>query len=199
MLRNYIISMLLLSAHPVFPQEADQFIDDFFAVQQDEEVYLRWTILAGNTCDGTRIERSEDGISYYEIGEIPGVCGSSEKPIIYDFTDTAPLKNRINYYRLQLGFLGITSTKQVDYFFPGEQGYSIHPNPFSDEATFIFNNPDEKGTQLHIHNITGQLVTSHITSGYKIHLTRELFLNGTYIFRLIQDDKILKTGKFVVF
>ncbi len=198
MLRNYIILMVLISAYPAFSQEADQFLDDFFAVQQDEEVYLRWTILSGNTCDGTRIERSEDGVSFYEIGEIPGVCGSPDKPITYDFTDTKPIKNRINYYRLQLGFLGITSSKTVDFIMLGDEGYSIHPNPFSESAIFLFNNPDGERYELSIFDDRGQLLISYITSENKIRLDGKSITAGTYIFRLSTAGTVVKTGKFVV-
>lgn len=193
-----IILFLLSSISPALSQEADQFVDDFLAVQQNEEVFLRWTISSGNTCDGTKIERSEDGISFYKIGEIPGVCGSPDKPITYDFTDMEPVKNRVNYYRLQLGFLGITSSKTVDFIMLGDEGYSIHPNPFSESAVFLFNNPDGEGYELSIFNDRGQLMINYITSENKIQLDRNSISAGTYIFRLSTAGTVVITGKFVV-
>ena len=198
MLRTLVIYFLLSSIFPALSQEADEFVDDFLAVQQNDGVFLRWTILSGNTCDGTKIERSEDGINFYKIGEIPGVCGSPDKPITYDFTDIEPFKNRVNYYRLQLGFLGITSFKTVDFIVLGDEGYSINPNPFSEGAIFLFDNPDGEEHELIIFDYKGQIAMSFKTSDNKIQLDRNYFSAGTYIFRLNTAGKVVMTGKFVV-
>src|SRR5437870_3891883 len=86
--------------------KAQTLLPVFEAIQVENRVQLNFTISAGNTCNGIQIFRSPDAVNFIEIGDIQGVCGSSDRSESYFFIDQAPLKNKTNYYRLQLGTLG---------------------------------------------------------------------------------------------
>jgi len=196
MLKVVVIIILTAAFLPsVKGQDADPYISDFLAVQQEDAIFLRWTISAGNTCDGTRIQRSVDGIIYEEIGEIPGVCGSPDQSITYDFTDTAPVRNRVNYYRLELGLLGLTSAEAVEFIILNNEGYSIQPNPVFDKSIFLFDNPDGEEHELCLTDMSGKVVMTMLTTSDRFIIDGNLLRAGNYIFKLRKDGVILKTGK----
>ena len=51
----------------------------FSAVQVETKVQLNFTIKAGNTCNGIEIFRSPDSVNFSLIGDIQGVCGSTDR------------------------------------------------------------------------------------------------------------------------
>lgn len=69
----------------------------FSAFAHSQSVQLDWTIGAGSFCDGTTIFRSEDDITYHEVGMIDGICGSADEPVGYSFKDSMPIENRRMY------------------------------------------------------------------------------------------------------
>lgn len=71
---------------------------------------LSWTTLSETNNYYFTIERSDDNINFYSIGEIPG-SGNSNSPVEYQFTDTTRMKSDITYYLLkQTNFNGTTET-----------------------------------------------------------------------------------------
>ncbi len=198
-MKELILLYLLVTASLVgFTQQADSSLAVFLVVQQGENVFLRWTIEAGNTCQGTRIERSGDGQSFEEIGEIPGVCGSPDQPISYEYTDKEPLRNSTNYYRLEMGFLGYTSVVAVDFIILNDEGYSLQPNPVTSTSKLLFDNPDGADARLYIYDSTGRQVMEYITNESHIYIDGNFFVSGFYAFRIIIGGSLKSVGKFIV-
>jgi hypothetical protein len=199
MLRHILIIFCIsLINYPALAQEADPYLENFLAVQQDDDVFLRWTIKAGFTCDGTRIQWSEDGVSFEKVGEIPGVCGSPNQSVTYDFTDTVPQYNRMNYYRLDMGILGFSSNVFVEVIRLNEEGYSLNPNPVVDISTLLFNNPDNESHEVCLVNMNGELVYNEITNSNKVEIDRALLSSGTYIFKILKGNELKVRGKLIV-
>jgi len=70
----------------------------------------------------------------------------------------------------------------------------VFPNPASTEITVT---TDLDGAKLLIFNIVGQLVIeSEINSITKINVSD--FKNGTYIYKIVKDDKIIKADKLII-
>lgn len=70
----------------------------------------------------------------------------------------------------------------------------VFPNPASTELTVT---TDLDGAKLLIFNIVGQLVIeSEINSITKINVSE--FKNGTYIYKIVKDDKIIKADKLII-
>jgi hypothetical protein len=181
-----IITLYLITINS-FSQEADVVLTKFFAAQQDETVYLRWTMKAGSTCEDTYLERSPDGIAYERIGLIGGICGSPDQDITFEFTDTMPLVNRTSYYRLLLGYFGYTSPKMVEFVRYNDSGYFLGPNPFNDFTRIAFDNNDQEVYRLLICDLQGRKVLEMMTTGNEFMITREELRAGMYAVRLYND------------
>lgn len=106
-----------------------QFLSGFSALQHNNSIELNITIAGGNTCNGITILRSSDGITFSPIGSIAGICGSSIEDVFYSFTDTDPIPNRLNYYRLDLITLGYTGIINIRFLSFAENEILLYPNP----------------------------------------------------------------------
>ncbi|MDO8999198.1 MAG: T9SS type A sorting domain-containing protein [Bacteroidota bacterium] len=70
----------------------------------------------------------------------------------------------------------------------------VFPNPASTELTVT---TDLDGAKLLIFNLVGQLVIeSEINSVTKINVSE--FKNGTYIYKIVIDNKIIKADKLII-
>jgi len=193
-----IIIILFTFAPVIHAQEADKYLKNFFAIQQGETVYLRWTIEAGNTCEGTRIQHSTDGITYTETGEIPGVCGSPDQPVSYDYTDSVPVVNQYNYYRLEMGLLGYSSPLFVEVVILNDNGYTIQPNPVVNTSILRFDNPDSESHEVCLINSMGSVVFSIITTSDRVEIDSRFLASGTYIFKILNNNSLKARGKIIV-
>ncbi|MBU2649391.1 MAG: T9SS type A sorting domain-containing protein [Bacteroidetes bacterium] len=193
-----ILVIFIFSFSGGFSQEADQFLSGFFAVQNDEGIFLRWTIQAGNTCDGTRIQRFKEGTGFENIGEIPGVCGSPDISVSYDFTDNEPLPNKTNIYRLEMGALGNSSPITIDYYILGETGYLLQPNPVYGRSVLTFENPQNENAVLLLFDVSGRRVLELETQDNQFILEREWLKNGFYLFNIFIEGQSIVSGKVVV-
>jgi hypothetical protein len=103
---------------------------DFSARCSDNSVLVRWTTAAEINNDYFTLEKSKDGIEFFEVAFIPG-AGNSTTEKDYTFTDKSPF-NGINYYRLrQTDFDGHSET-----FSPVSAKCNGRQNP----SIYIYNN-----------------------------------------------------------
>lgn len=189
---------IILSVSSLYPQEADFILSKFLATQVEDKVLIRWTITAGNTCQDTYVERSEDGIAFDRIGLIGGICGSPEASITYDYYDTMPLLNRLNYYRLKLGQYGFTSVKAVKYLRFSEKGFFVAPNPMTDQTSILFDNPDNREHRLTIIDLQGRIVLEKVTNSNIFNIHRQQMPAGIYIYKVSLQEGPLFIGKLMV-
>ena len=170
-------------------------LNNFTGFQQDKSIHLSWTFSSGSQCNGTVVFRSQDGRIFQEIGKIPGVCGASETPVTYSFTDSMPLPNTVNHYRLELGNQGFTTTLAIEFFVPGKGGYSIITSESGIEV--LVNKPPTRKGVAQIFDIRGNQVDEFEFSARRISLTQNQTSPGAYIFRLIYENGAVLNGKFV--
>lgn len=108
------------------------------------EVSLVWNTATEKNNDFFTLERSEDGVLFYPIGNIDG-AGNSSATVRYDFDDFSPLIGT-SYYRL----------KQTD--FDGNESYSSTLSnviyEFDDFHVKIFPNPSKENTATYIEFFT---------------------------------------------
>jgi hypothetical protein len=64
----------------------------------------KFTINAGSSCNGFKVEKSLDSIIYTPLYDYPGICGGSGQPETQSFTDNSPTLNQVNFYRLTLNY-----------------------------------------------------------------------------------------------
>ncbi len=189
---SFLFSMLFL---PLFTLAQHPLLDNFTGFQQDNRIHLRWTFSSGSLCDGTRIFRSTDGEIFQQIGEIPGICGASQSPVIYNYVDSLPISNAINYYRLELGNNGFTSTVMVDFLIPGEAGYTLLTSVSGVEV--LVADPPTRTGFAQVFDIQGRLINEFVFNSRRISLMNNPWRRGAYIFLLTYDNGSLLSGKFI--
>ncbi len=197
-IRFNIITFVSLLAF--LPSHAQQTIilDGFVGVAQAKQVQLRWIISAGETCNGTIIERSTDTVHWEFIGDIPGVCGSSSAAVPYNYIDESPAINTINFYRLELGGQGYSAVIGVPFYDYSEKGFVLIPNPASESATIYFSTSATETFTISLYSISGNLVKQSTGSGGSCRLNVSRLAAGTYLFVISRQGKKNVSGKIIV-
>lgn len=193
-----IIAFILLSMIGAMAsgQGPHPILKNFFAQQQGEEVYLQWTIDKGQTCNDIIIERSGNSKSFEKIGFIAGVCGSPDQEMVYRFTDTIPLKNMENHYRLELGSQGYSEFVSVKTIITGNEGYHLVQNPIKSNLRIYFE--DEGQKTMHVFDLNGKQHFTRSFSGQEFSESLHALPSGIYIFRVETEDRNMIRGKFVI-
>ena len=194
-LRWFLFFLIIALFLPANGWAQHPLLNNFIGFQQDKNIHLSWTFTSGSQCNGTRIFRSNDGERFEEIGRIPGICGASDTPVTYSFTDSLPFPNTINYYRLELGNQGFSTAFAIDYYVPGEDGYSVITSELGVEV-LVDKPPARKGV-AQIFDIRGSMVDEFEFTSRRIPLMQKKGRTGMYIFRLVYENGAVLSGKFV--
>lgn len=198
MMQKYLLFTILFLLTKNGLAQSHYLLSNFYALKDNSRVILQWTIKRGSTCIGTAILRSTDNVHFEVIGEIQGICGSSDFAQSYNFTDENPVKNKTNYYILELGFSGKTEPSlPVTYFdFSGHKSKVI-PNPMKELGYIYFENPNNVIHHLHIFDSHGKYVfkgkseTEYFTvslSELESIETASFNFNTTKYYYIITDD-----------
>jgi len=193
----FIAISFTLAGFPSFAQETI-ILDGFTGVPQNGQVQLRWVISAGQTCNGTFIERSTDTIHWQNIGDIPGICGSSSAPVPYNYIDDSPEINTVNFYRLELGGQGYSPVIGIPYYDYSQKGYVVIPNPAYGSAVFYFGTSEIEEFTIALFDINGKLVLNDSGSGSNYMMDLSWLPSGSYIFRIVRQGKKDVNGKLIV-
>ncbi|MBK7030588.1 MAG: T9SS type A sorting domain-containing protein [Bacteroidales bacterium] len=173
-------------------------LSGFIGKASDEKVLLQWTISSGQTCNGTFIQRSEDTIHFETIGEISGICGSSESPVPYSFSDEDPIKNKVNFYRLELGGQGYSRIIAIPYFEYGNMGSIVIPNPVTSQTRIYFENKTEKPYLFSLFNYSGNLIRQSKGNDSFVFLDASNLSAGAYLYSIQLPDRKPITGKVII-
>jgi hypothetical protein len=189
---RFLFSILFL---PLFAFAQHPLLDNFDGFQQDNRIHLRWTFSSGSLCNGTRVFRSGDGKIFQQIGEIPGICGASERPVIYNYIDSIPVPNGINHYRLELGNNGFTTTVMVDFLTSGKTGYTLLASVLGVEV--LVADPPARTGIAQVFDMQGRLINEFVFQTRRIALMDNPWQRGAYIFRLTYNNGTVVSGKFI--
>lgn len=174
-------------------------LDDLTVFESNGNIHLLWTITSGNICNGIQIYRSTDSVNFDPIGEIPGVCGSSSTAKPYSFTDLNPVKNKINYYRIELGGLGFGGHIAYELIDIANKSYQVRPNPIVDEAKLYFSNEDNIKCQFILYNLNRISVLTLETNESFFNINVQGLIAGIYCFQIVAQDRMPTTnGKLIV-
>lgn len=196
--KNRLLILLILSSFQ-YTVAQTSILSFFSGSEINGTVYLSWQIVAGSTCNGIQIYRSTDNVSFVEIGDIPGICGDLTSPQDYDFTDFSPIKNSINYYRLELGNNGFSQVLSIEVIDIAKNGFQVRPNPANGPSKILFENYNSELHNLTIYNTLSELVFS--TSGKEdfFEFDASTFHSGTYYFTIaIEGSNVKLQGKVMV-
>ena len=156
MIRVFYSFFFITFLNAVIAQESS-ILGRFSITETEGSVFLFWTINQGSTCNGIRVFRSSDALNYEKIGEIVGVCGSSSEAISYSFTDKNPIKNSVNYYKLELGFSGESEVLSIEIIDIEDNGFQIRPNPIKNNGRIYFDNDRKEKYHLILYQINGKI------------------------------------------
>ncbi|PKO97870.1 MAG: hypothetical protein CVU14_09065 [Bacteroidetes bacterium HGW-Bacteroidetes-9] len=197
---KYLLTTLLLNIVVIFSFAQDyNILDKFIATESNGKVFLNWVITSGQTCDGINILRSTNNINFIQIGEIPGVCGSSTTPQPYSFVDENPVFNSVNYYYLELGTTGYSEILEVEIIDTRIGGYQIRPNPVIDKAQIYIDNKKSENHELWLYNLSGAHISTLNTNNEYFEFDAANLSSGIYIFAIINlATSSITKGKIVV-
>lgn len=195
-LRIGTLSLALLASLVVHAQE-HPFLSRFDITEGDGQVYLDWTMVSGNTCDGTRILRSLDSLNFVEIGSLSGLCGSISTPTYFQHLDSDPPELTTVFYRLQLSTNGFSSIQRIDLkrLFTAE--HRVFPSPMVDNGTLLLRVDPETHVVLRIWSATGRLVHDATGRGGRLDVPAATWPAGVYIYEASAEGRKL-SGRFVV-
>ncbi|MFY0608334.1 MAG: T9SS type A sorting domain-containing protein [Cyclobacteriaceae bacterium] len=146
----------------------------FFDVAKDAGASLTWATASEINNDYFSIERSEDGINFYEIGQVSGI-GNSSKVVEYAYNDPFPVAE-VEYYRLL----------QVDY----DGGFEY----FETERLELSAKSSNPSLSIHVTDVWSR--DFNIVSNEALYINHALMisLSGQEVFDM--GTKLEKTGLF---
>ena len=154
--------------------------------QSDNSVLLRWVSVFEANSSKFVIQRSADGRSFSDVGELKA-AGNSNATINYSFNDRQ-LLNGSAYYRLKLVDLdGTVDYTKIVYINNGDVMFtnlSVFPNPFRSEVQLKgVTTSDVNRKNIKVYNIMGSEVNYRVVGGNSIVIDPTI-PNGVYILRV---------------
>jgi Secretion system C-terminal sorting domain len=167
-------------------------LSNFQAVNKGNRNVLTWTTLTEFNNKMFKIERSLDGKSFTEIGEMKG-AGTTNFPRSYTFNDEGPLS--ISYYRLrQVDYDGKEKPSNiVSVSLKVGSDITLFPNPTKDKIAF--NTTYFEPNRVVVYNNLGQIVMDKV---YQINeLDVSSLPTGVYVLELLSSSSVVSEFKRV--
>lgn len=193
-----ILFVTLMSINFLTQAQLDSILIRFNSFVIGDEIRLDWIIKGGYQCSGTLIQRSTDSIIFKNIGSISGTCGSPYYDESYSFTDIKPVKNAVNYYRIDLVGIGYSKIISRENYDLQESQALVIPNPIVAEGKIIFENQLAEPCSLEIYNASGILIFTNDTRDKQFQISRSQLPAGIYFFLIRKNDEMIGSGKLVV-
>ena len=204
---RFIFLLVFLMINSISHAQSHYLLSRLEAFRADNRVIINWTIRRGGSCFGIGILRSVDKINYTVIGEISGDCGSSESEQSYTFTDENPVKDKVNFYVLEMGFSGKTEPPlSVEYFDFAKNESKVIPNPIYTAGKIHFINPDYTPHTLTVFDESGKLIKTVYTNTEYFGLTSDIldtkstFGSNKFYYTIAEENgKRVSSGFFLGF
>jgi len=142
----------------------------FEANKNGDKVDLKWVTAVEINNDHFNLERSQDGIHFESIQELPG-AGNSNYNITYNATDNAPLFGNSIYRIKQTDFDGKFTYSEMRYINNQNSNpvktfsiTDIGPNPFSSKVQLTVSESLSGPTTIQLSDMTGRVVYSNTSA-----------------------------------
>ena len=177
---------------------------DFEAGLDNNKVSLHWTTASEINNDYFSIERSMDGVSWQDIGQVPG-HGNSQVKEYYSFIDNLQGFTPVStiYYRLKQednnGSYQYSMIRSVELNEPSAD-FTTYPNPVFNTLNVNWIIPENSSQRLRITNITGSVVYSEKLSGGGImpkQLDVSAYPAGAYVIEAVSGNDIISSRSFI--
>ncbi len=179
-------------------QAPHQIVRSLEAYKQPNGVLIRWIIVGGGQCQGTKIYRSVDEANYIQIGHIDGICGSTDAEETYTFFDSVPHPNTYNHYKLEMGFQGFTTPVTVFFEDFGTSNYSLLSDYESGVYRILFSNDLKNEAVLEVYDRSGNVIFGATSTDSDIEFRPKGWKSGIYIFRIAGVSQVDISGKFYI-
>ena len=176
--------LLFLVPFGALAQSPHPILKSLTAYKQPNGILLRWVIAGGNQCNGTKVFRATNEVSFEQIEHIEGICGSTSADEVYTYFDPTPFPNQYNHYKLELGYQGFSES--VTAFFE-KFNNANHSVLFDfEKATFriLFSNDLNLESNLTVFNSLGQNVYSASGTDSDLYINTSGWNAGVYVFRI---------------
>ena len=195
-MRTLLLFLFLLQQLQVSAQ-ADTVFANFSGQQAGDEVVIYFTVRGGIQCTDVRLERSTDQQNFQVIYELPGFCGNPTKDESYILTDNSPIANTSNYYRLEMGSLGIYSAIiDVDFFKYTSGEIIIQPNPCT-QCSIYFPNRRRENCSISLYDYHGKQILQSSSNNETYQLST-ITSSGIYLIEIRYPDGGVRRGRVVI-
>jgi hypothetical protein len=172
-------------------------LDEFSVFKSGNQVFVRFAISAGNTCEGIQIWRATGKNPFEIVHQIPGVCGSDSVSILYVEEDKSPVFNQDVMYKLQFGNLGFSET--VKRFLVNTKGIGQLSIQKESEILLYFENPNLSEMAIRIYEPGGKFLEERFTRGESFTIPIQKFPRGLVFFILSELQNGNSTlGKWLI-
>jgi len=124
--------------------------------------HLYWSSLQESNSSHYEVERSNDGVNFYQVGKVTAK-GSSDKVVDYSFDDLRS-NSGFNYYRLKLldkdGKFQYSNIEVLNVNIKGIYVTGIYPGPFTDKVNVTISSEITARSKIDLFDNTGKLVVS---------------------------------------
>ncbi|RYE23986.1 MAG: T9SS type A sorting domain-containing protein [Sphingobacteriales bacterium] len=176
---------------------------NFNAVKAGKAAQLSWKTNNNLTYKSFDVEKSTDGSNFTLLKSVNRTDVNS-----YMVTDNNPATGN-NYYRLKAEpAVGISDiTEQVMVYYPGEsnvtkpvdKGFSVYPNPASDNVNLVINNPAPTEYIISLISTSGAIMQTVNSSNPTHRFNTSQLIPGTYIIQAVDSKtkKLAGRAKFI--
>lgn len=161
----------------------------FNASTAENGIQLNWQTATELNNHGFEIEKSSDGISFFNIGFVKG-AGTTAETKEYKFIDNKFENEGVFYYRLkQVDFDGqFNYSDVISVLFSMPKSFSLgqnYPNPFNPTTTIEYSVAKESFISLKVYNILGKEVASLVnevkpTGNFNVEFNASELSSGMY-------------------
>jgi hypothetical protein len=171
-------------------------------------VQLNWTTQSGANSLVFDIQRSANGSTWEQIGQV-SAAGNTSTSMSYSFTDANPLSSpHYNYYRLRMAddngqdvYSGVVLVNMCDATGATPQPLKVVPNPFGGEIEIICTVPGSAPVEVQLQDMTGATLLRQkftATKGANVFSLTNLsnLAKGTYVVVVVQEG-VVGVGKVI--
>lgn len=160
--------------------------------------HLAWTSLQESNSSHFDIQRSSDGINFYNIGKVKAQT-VSDKVVEYAFSD-AEVNDGVNYYRFKYSdnddHFQYSNTIVINAQIKGTNITAVYPGPFTDKINVNISAEAKTNGGMRLYDNTGKIVAGYdLTLGKGVnHLAvdhLESLPNGIYVLRIVAGETVL--------
>ena len=183
-------------------------ISSFSGQCANNKVLLTWTTQSESNSLQFDIQRSADGSTWGQIGQV-SAAGNSSHPTSYNFTDINPLGNpNNNYYRLRLVdedgqdvYSGVVLVNSCNSTGAAPQLFKVVPNPFGSSMEITCTIPNDGPVEVQVQDMTGATLLRQeytATRGNNVFNLTNLnnLAKGTYVVLVVQKS-VVGIGKVI--